>query len=353
MKRSLPDDYQTLISKIVLREGAFHDKVMQRDSCRCVICGRSAEGVIHLLDSRLWDDGSDQIGNGVTLCAHHCYAAIMTDITLEDLRIAAGITELSMPQQMYTSTRYDRWGNPLMPEGRRARGDLFGEPDVQECLKRASKLDSFVTWVKYPRTYVLPWSPTKGEGDRWMSALTPFEGKRVIVTEKMDGENVSLYCDHRHTRSLHRINHPSRHWLDAKWEAVRHGVPHGWRICAEYLFVTHSIVYEDLNSYLHAFSVWNDGNTCLAWDETRLFLEKLEIETATVLYDGLFDRNAVHDAWVALGSPQSEGYVVRLASSFHISAFRHCVGKYIRSGYQQSDPLQAKVWHPQSLGNRS
>jgi RNA ligase len=344
---------QALSPPTIVSEGAFYREVMQRDGSRCVICGSIPEGVIHLMDLRLWDGDGEYVDNGVTLCAQHHLAAIITDIPLDDLRRAANIAELWLPPHLYASTEYDRWGNPLMPDGSRARGELFQEPDVQAHLKRGGRLESFVHWVKYPRTHVVPWSPSKGDGDRWMTDVANFEGQRVIVTEKMDGENVSLYRDHRHTRSLMRIEHPSRDWLDSQWEKVRDSIPYGWRICGEYLFVTHSIVYDNLCSYLHAFSVWDDDNWCLAWDETKAFLGEREIEIAPVVYDGIFDQNAIHEAWIASPHPQSEGYVIRLASSFHYAGFRRCVGKYIRSGYQQSEPLQSKAWRQQVLGKRA
>lgn len=42
---------------------------------------------------------------------------------------------------------------------------------------------------KYPRTYHLSSSPGKTSDDKVISDMSEFEGKEVVVTEKMDGEN--------------------------------------------------------------------------------------------------------------------------------------------------------------------
>ena len=38
----------------------------------------------------------------------------------------------------------------------------------------------------------------------------PLIGKQVIVTEKMDGENTSMYRHRIHARSIDSLPHPSR-----------------------------------------------------------------------------------------------------------------------------------------------
>jgi len=38
-------------------------------------------------------------------------------------------------------------------------------------------------------------------------------GREVVVTEKMDGENTTMYCDNIHARSIDGRHHPSRDWV--------------------------------------------------------------------------------------------------------------------------------------------
>ena len=64
--------------------------------------------------------------------------------------------------------------------------------------------------VKYPRTFHLPYSPQRGEGDKVLPSDDIFRGKPVVVTEKMDGENTTLYADYLHARSI-----------DSDWDELR------------------------------------------------------------------------------------------------------------------------------------
>ncbi|XVJ64555.1 MAG: RNA ligase family protein [Sphingopyxis sp.] len=203
-------------------------------------------------------------------------------------------------------------------------------------------LGCFTAWVKYPRTYVLPWSDTIGEGDRRLASLAPLSGEQVVVTEKMDGENVSLYRDFLHTRSVRRIAHPSREWLNHFWESVRGQIPEDWRICGEYLYASHTVSYDALPSYFLAFSVWNERNICLSWPDTLAFLAELGIEPVPALYAGPLDQQAIHRAWREKEG-QSEGYIVRSAGEIPYRRFRHLVGKYIRESYVQSEPVKENM----------
>lgn len=51
-----------------------------------------------------------------------------------------------------------------------------------------------------------------------------------------------------------------------------------------------------------------------------------------MIYDGIWDESVIKKLYQPLynGDPM-EGFVVRLASSFHYRDFRHCVGKYVRA----------------------
>jgi hypothetical protein len=59
--------------------------------------------------------------------------------------------------------------------------------------------------IKYPRTPHLPWSPGATSDDIYQGNTSYFENKVVVVTEKMDGENTSIYRDFVHARSIDSI----------------------------------------------------------------------------------------------------------------------------------------------------
>ncbi|MFE9924807.1 RNA ligase family protein, partial [Streptomyces sp. NPDC005774] len=48
--------------------------------------------------------------------------------------------------------------------------------------------------VHYPRTPHLPWSPGAASDDIRAGDLSGLRGREVVVTEKLDGENTTLYA---------------------------------------------------------------------------------------------------------------------------------------------------------------
>ena len=101
-------------------------------------------------------------------------------------------------------------------------------------------------YFKYPRTFHLPWSPGVNRDDQILVGVDYFRGQQVIVTEKLDGENTSMYSDHFHARSLDSRHHPSRAWVKTLHGGIKHEIPSGWRICGENLYARHSIHYRGL-----------------------------------------------------------------------------------------------------------
>ncbi|MGF1687487.1 RNA ligase family protein [Photobacterium japonica] len=191
------------------------------------------------------------------------------------------------------------------------------------------------TRFKYPRTPHLPWSPGATSDDIRCIDTRMFVGKQVVVTEKMDGENTTLYRELTHARSVDSRNHPSRDWLKRFHAAIRHDIPEGWRLCGENLYAQHSIVYSSLKSYFYGFSVWDSNNQCLSWDETLIWFELLGIQSPPVLYQGLWDEDAIRRIHTDTG--ESEGYVVRLQDGFAFDAFSLSVAKWVRKGHVQTD----------------
>ncbi|MFI7365305.1 RNA ligase family protein [Streptomyces sp. NPDC050149] len=189
----------------------------------------------------------------------------------------------------------------------------------------------------YPRTPHLPWSPGATSDDVRLADLAGLTGSEVVVTEKLDGENTTLYADGLHARSLDSAHHPSRGRVKALQGRIGPRIPPGWRICGENMFARHSIPYEDLASHFYGFSVW-DGEVCLDWDLTVDFLRDLGIPTPPVLWRGVFDARA-EKALRALkpDTLRQEGYVVRPAERFPAAAFRRRVAKWVRPGHVTTD----------------
>jgi hypothetical protein len=162
------------------------------------------------------------------------------------------------------------------------------------------------------------------------------KGRRVIVTEKMDGENTTMYNDHIHARSVDSTNHPSRNWVKNIWGNICGDIPEGWRVCGENLYAKHSISYHELPSYFMGFSIWNEMNVCLGWDETLEYFQLLNVVPVPILYDGIFDEKKIKKFWDKRNWGTSEGYVIRVADSFPYQDFKKRVAKFVRMGHVQT-----------------
>ncbi len=122
-----------------------------------------------------------------------------------------------------------------------------------------------------------------------------FEGKHVVVVEKMDGENTTIYANHLHARSLDRTKEKSHRWLERFRSSILpqlNQLPSfdtNWRICGENLFYKHSIFYQDLESIFLGYSIRlenekKNSNYSLSWQETKAIFDKIRISYPTIIY---------------------------------------------------------------------
>mgnify|MGYP001581601443 CR=1 FL=1 len=318
----------------LLDRDAFRESVFRRDNYSCVVCSQPAVDAHHILERRLWPDGGYYSENGASLCGEHHIAAEMTILSCDRIREACGILKVILPPHLYEDQQYDKWGNPILPNGQRLRGELFHDESVQKILNQGRVLGEFTHYVKYPRTYHLPWSLGRTNDDRGLEDLSHFQKQEVVVTLKMDGEQTTMYRDHIHARSLDSMAHPSRTWVKNLHGQIAHELPEAWRLCGENLFAKHSIQYSSLPAYFLVFSLWDDRNVCRSWDETVEWTELLGLKTVQVLYRGPWDEKLIRSLHKdKRETDECEGYVVRLAGSFHYKDFRQSVGKFVRESH--------------------
>lgn len=188
---------------------------------------------------------------------------------------------------------------------------------------------------KYPRTPHLPWSPSVSDDDIRCVDTSIFTNKDVIVTEKMDGENTTLYRDHLHARSIDSRHHPSRDWVKKFHSAIAHDIPEDWRISGENVYAQHSIRYNDLDSFFYGFSIWDEDNRCLSWEETINWFALLGIKTPAVLYHGIWNETLISQ--ITVDESVMEGYVVRTANAFHYDQFSQNIAKWVRPNHVTTD----------------
>lgn len=340
---------------ILLSRNEFRESVFKRDRYKCVICGEEAilndKGIPinldahHILERRLW--GASQgyfLDNGASLCETHHLEAEMTTLSCDDIREAAGITKIILPDHFYEDVEYDKWGNEILKNGTRLKGELFNDESVQKILAKGNVLGNFTNRVKYGRTFHLPWSLGMNRDDRMMTDVNIFNDERVIIMEKMDGENTTWMTDIIHARSLDTDSHESRNYVKNLWAQIAYQLPEDWRLCGENLYAKHAIHYSNANgnalkSYFQAFSLWNEKNICLDWDETSEWFELLELVTPEIFYDGIYDKDFIDELNKKMeNSPDIiEGYVIRLASEYHYNEFRNVCGKYVRKNHVQNN----------------
>ncbi len=332
------------MNAILLDRDTFRESVFKRDNHKCVICGEPAKDAHHIIERRLFSDGGYYINNGASLCETHHILAEQTVLTCDEIRKAAGITELILPTHLYSDVEYDKWGNEILRNGTRIKGELFNDLSVQKILGQGNVLSLFSERVKYPRTYHLPWSPGMNRDDRMMEDTSVFEGQEVMICEKLDGENTSWYNTGMHARSLDTDSHPSRNWVKNLWAQHAYNIPDNWRVCGENMYAKHAIHYTNennnaLSTYFYMFSIWNDKNMCLSWQETEEWAELLGLTLVPVFYKGIWDMDVINELNKRMETNPNtiEGYVVRLSREYHYSEFRRICGKYVRKNHVQNN----------------
>lgn len=194
---------------------------------------------------------------------------------------------------------------------------------------------------KYPKTYHLPWSPGTTDDDKKYTleeVQDMFLGKEIVVTEKLDGENCTIYSDGvTHARSIDSRGHYTRDWVKALAGATAHLIPQGWRVCGENMYAKHSIFYDQLPTYFLVFNIFDDLNNCLSWDQVKHFAKQWNLETVPELYQGIWDIDKVKQCMQnSQYGEEMEGYVVRLAEAFPFDQFQQSVAKYVRKGHVQT-----------------
>lgn len=210
--------------------------------------------------------------------------------------------------------------------------------------------------IKYPRTMNFSWSKSNSSDDVWWKDCKSFEGREVVMTEKLDGECTTIYQNGIvHARSLETTHHPSRSWVKQLAGRIAHQLPPRWRICGENLFAWHSIFYTDLPTYFFVYGIYDQNNNCVSWDQVEEMCEMLDLHTVPVIYQGDWNEELFKQLWIGHGSfptfgtqvetpkypddfvpCEAEGYVCRLAEQFPYDEFRQSCAKYVRANHVQT-----------------
>nr|WP_250808163.1 RNA ligase family protein [Neorhizobium tomejilense] len=327
--------------RILLTRDQFREAVFKRDRGCCVNCGEPGVDAHHIIDRKLFNDGGYYLDNGALVCNPCHILAETTELSVETILSKAGIDAPVYPGHIPLTEKIDKWGNQVLPNGSRMRGEMFDNEEAQKALARGGKLDLFTDLRKYPRTYHFGWSDGVQSDDKMLRSTTSMQGRRIIGTLKMDGENTTLYRDHMHARSLDSKHNFTRDEVKAFWSMIQNDIPERWRVCGENMWAVHSIEYERLAHVFYGFSVWNDRNVALPWDEgqdnTMEWFDLLGIQPVEVVYDGIFDEAAMRRIAREVMDAGHEGMVFRVADAIPYRDFPELAGKAVREGHVQTD----------------
>ena len=136
---------------------------------------------------------------------------------------------------------------------------------------------------KYPRTYHFSFSEGATSDDKITEDDFLLKNKKIVITEKMDGENTTIYNNYWHARSLTSSHQEYHSKLIRRMQEFQYLIPDNLRICGEDLCVKHSIYYDNLPDIFLVFSVW-ENEICYSWEDTLEICDMLEIKTVPVLY---------------------------------------------------------------------
>lgn len=216
-----------------------------------------------------------------------------------------------------------------------------------------SHLDSVTPKVKYPKTYHLPYSPGTSRDDKILVSDKHFQNmKEILITEKLDGENWSGYhTGVTHARSLDSSNEKWQTWAKNFWSQRAIEFPNNWRICGESMYAQHSIRYEELESFLYIFSIWDDRNICLSVKDTLIWCKLLDLIHVPILYQGPYDIKIISSIIETISKKPSsiEGFVIRNSESFHYDYFDQNVAKWVRPNHVTTETHWKETWIPNKL----
>ncbi|WP_067507840.1 RNA ligase family protein [Actinoplanes sp. TFC3] len=189
---------------------------------------------------------------------------------------------------------------------------------------------------KYPRTFHLPDSPGASSDDKVQADLSWLDGE-LVVTEKLDGGNLTFTRDAMYARSLDSGTNAWDVPAKALWAMTAYRIPDDWRVCGESMWAQRSIAYAELPGVFIVFGIWDETNTLLGWDDTVDWAQRLELPVVPVLYRG-GSLSEARAAWSLRHSPEtSEGFVVRSAGRIPADEFSVKVLKWVRPQHVRTE----------------
>lgn len=222
---------------------------------------------------------------------------------------------------------------------------------------------------KYGRTYHFPFSPGKASDDKVLSDYWHFvsQMQRIVITEKLDGEN---NCLSRHGVFARSHAAPTMSpWtapLRERWALFRHDLGE-LEIFGENIYAVHSIEYTRLEDYFFVFAA-RYLNQWLGWDEVCFYAGVLDLPTVPVLHisEPPVTEKVLGKMILNLAEAESqfgsldvltetgcsrEGIVLRDFDEFPVGELSTHVVKYVRKDHVQTSAHWTRKWRPAKIVN--
>lgn len=216
--------------------------------------------------------------------------------------------------------------------------------------------------MKYPRTYHLPYSPGATKDDKKLVGdwFKYYNGKNIVITSKLDGENTAMTANDIYARSH---GAPTRSpWTRNLWDPsdglywkIKGLIGPNEIVYGENLYGEHSIHYDKLTAYWHMFAA-NDGINWYSWNDVEMLASLLDVPTVPVLWEGKIsseqELKTLVDYYVAQPSVYGEtreGVVIRIANEFPVDEFSHYVCKWVRPNHVTTDEHWTRNWKKAEL----
>ena len=178
-------------------------------------------------------------------------------------------------------------------------------------------------------------SPGATSDDKIHSNIDHIIGQYGTITEKRDGENLSMNCVELWARSIDSTGGSLRSRALQLHSQIKHDIPDGMVICGENLQYEHSLGYKNLKSVFEVFAIFYEGRK-LKLEEALEWCTLLGLTHVPVMYHGIITEKIILDTIKSLDTTVQEGFVVSV-DGFKSEDYTEMTAKYVRSGHVTTD----------------
>lgn len=207
---------------------------------------------------------------------------------------------------------------------------------------RVSSMES----PKYNRTLHFSFSKGATNDDKIALSANSLIGVPIVISEKIDGSNVSLEANGCYARThAGPPTHKSFDEFKSLHASLKYNIDEGIQLYGEWALAVHSIYYDSLPAYYLLFNVRDlSNNIWSSWAEVEMWAKKVNVSTVPILFKGEVSSEKELKKLVEsfMDRPSCygdirEGIVARVARSFKDDEFSSCVLKCVRANHVTTD----------------